>query len=110
AVERGDVLRVHARSGVRLVGQGEGFVRTRGGGVGLGLRGVDGDALRGDLVLEVTEDRRIDVAGRAEASFELVEAGRVGGDLVGETRDGGLGRGEAHALGGYVGTDLLDGV
>src|SRR5690606_22099526 len=89
----------------RLVGQVVGLVGARGGGVGLGLRGVDGDALRGDLVLEVTEDRFVDArAGVAQASFELVEAGRVGGDLVGEARDGGLGRGEAHALGGDVGT------
>src|SRR5690606_22471590 len=53
-VEGRDLVGVLAGKGVRLVREAVGLVRAGGGGVGLRLRRVDGDALRGDLVLEVT--------------------------------------------------------
>src|SRR5690606_14755520 len=102
AVDVGDVFGV-------LTSQGVGLVREAVGGVRLSLSGVDGDALRSDLVLQVAEDRRIGATG-SDGGFELVETGRGGRSVVGEASDGALGGGEADTLRGDVGGELLNGV
>src|SRR5690606_10360695 len=72
----------------------------------LGLGSVDGDTLRCDLVLQIAEDRRIDSAA-GQVGLKLVETGGVACYLVGKPGDGAFGGGQAHALGGHVGADLL---
>ena len=111
AVEGSDVVGVLATERVGLVGQAVRGVGARGSGVGLGLRRVEGDTLRGDLVLQIAEDRRIDatvVSG--EGRFQVVDTSGVGGHVVGEASDGALGGGQPHALGSDVGGKLLHGV
>src|SRR5690606_3330564 len=95
--------------GVRLVGEAVGGVGARGGGVGLSLRGVDGDTLRSDLVLQVAEHSGID-ATFTQTGFEVVETGSAGRRVVGEAGDGALGGGQTDTLRGDVGGELLDGV